>query len=50
MPQNLRKKLQERFNRLKKSLKKALTSKKQDSYPQLVLQPYRNRPYRNFNN
>jgi hypothetical protein len=28
MPQELRKKLQERFNRLKKSLKKALTSKK----------------------
>jgi len=36
MPQELRKKLQERFNRLKKSLKKALTTKKQNSYPQLV--------------
>jgi hypothetical protein len=50
MPQELRKKLQERFNRLKKSLKKALTTKKQNSYPQLVLQPYRARPYRNINN
>jgi hypothetical protein len=45
MPQELRKKLQERFTRLKKALKKALSSKKQEAYPQLVLQPYRNRQY-----
>jgi hypothetical protein len=45
MPQELRKKLQERFVRLKKALKKALSTKKQDDLPQLVLQPYRNRQY-----
>jgi hypothetical protein len=43
MSDKMRKSLQERFNRLKKALKNALTLKREEAMPGLVLQPYRNK-------
>jgi len=43
MSQVLKKSLQEGYNRLKKALKKTFPGKQQNSYPQLILQPYRNK-------
>jgi len=43
MSDKMRKSLQERFNRLKKALKKALSLNKEEAMPELVLQPYRNK-------
>jgi hypothetical protein len=43
MPDKMRKKLQEKYNRLKKTLKKVLFPQKEESLPQLILQPYKNK-------
>jgi hypothetical protein len=43
MSDKMRKNLQEEYNRLKKALKKVLSPKREESLPQLVLQPYKNR-------
>ena len=43
MSDKMRKNLQEGYNRLKKALKKALSLKKEEALPELVLQPYRNK-------
>jgi hypothetical protein len=43
MSDKMRKKLQERFNRLKKALKKALSLQREETMPELVLQPIKNR-------
>lgn len=43
MPDKMRKSLRERYNRLKKTLKKALSLNREEALPQLVLQPYRNK-------
>jgi len=43
MSQVLKKSLQEGYNRLKKALKKAFPDKQQNNYPQLILQPYKNK-------
>jgi len=43
MSQVIKKSLQEGYNRLKKALKKAFPDKQQNRFPQLVLQPYRNK-------
>lgn len=43
MSQVIKKGLQEGYNRLKKALKKAFPDKQQNTIPQLILQPYRNR-------
>jgi len=43
MSEKMRKSLQEKYNRLKKTLKKILSSKNEESQSQLILQPYRNK-------
>jgi hypothetical protein len=43
MSDKLRKSLQERFNRLKKALRRALLPGSKETIPQLILQPYRNK-------
>ncbi len=43
MSGKVKKSLQEGFNRLKKALKKALSPGNENTVPQLVLQPYKNR-------
>ena len=43
MSEKMRKGLQEKFNRLKKTLKKILLPGNEESQPQLILQPYRNK-------
>lgn len=43
MSDKMRKSLQEKFNRLKKVLKKVLAPQKEESLPQLILQPYKNK-------
>lgn len=43
MSDKMKKSLQEGYNRLKKALKKALTLKREEAMPELVLQPYKNR-------
>jgi hypothetical protein len=42
MSDTMKKSLQEKYNRLKKALKKVLLPQKQES-PQLILQPYKNK-------
>jgi hypothetical protein len=39
----MRKKLQERFNRLRKALKKAFTIQRREPMPEWILQPYQKR-------
>jgi len=43
MSDKMRKSLQERYNRLKKALKKALSLNREEAMPELVLQPYKNK-------
>jgi hypothetical protein len=43
MPDKMRKSLQEKYNRLKKALKKVLSPNREESLPKLILQPYKNR-------
>ncbi len=43
MPDKIKKSLQEKYDRLKKALKKALSPEKETTLPQLILQPYKNR-------
>ena len=43
MPDKMRKNLQERYTRLKNALKKVLSPAKENLFPQLILQPYKNR-------
>jgi hypothetical protein len=43
MSQVIKKGLQEGYNRLKKALKKAFPANQQNTIPQLILQPYRNK-------
>lgn len=44
MAGKMKKSLREGFDRLKKALKKALTPGNENAVPQLILQPYRNKP------
>jgi len=46
MSDKLRKSLQERYNRLKKALKKVLSPTKETT-PQLILQPFKNKRLEN---
>lgn len=41
MSDKLRKNLQEKYNRLKKVLKRVLSPRREESLPQLILQPYK---------
>jgi hypothetical protein len=41
MSDKLRKNLQEKYNRLKKVLKRVLAPQREESLPQLILQPYK---------
>lgn len=43
MSTKTRKKLQERFNRLKKTLKKAFSLQRREAMPDWILQPYHER-------
>ena len=43
MSDKITKSLRERYNRLKKALKKALSLGREEALPELVLQPYKNK-------
>ena len=43
MSEKIKKSLQEKYNRLKKTLNKILSPKNEESRPQLILQPYRHK-------
>lgn len=44
MAGKMKKSLREGFDRLKKALKRALAPSNENAMPQLILQPYKNKP------